>query len=78
MPEFTDVRPFTDTLVIVRAYAITIIEKIDLAEYDHAYSMKVQFTLSDPTDNDSPPKVSADYWTVRYKKRFYIYAPPRF
>ena len=76
MPEFIDIGPFTDTLVIVKEYAITNIEKIDLTGYDHAYSVKVHFALSDPTDNASPLGVSAGYWAVRHKNRFYIYADP--
>ena len=73
MPEFLQIGPFRNNILIVKNYDIKNVKKLPYKDID-GYSVKVQFTIYDKLKEDGEYIKTINYWVVLYENNFYIYA----
>ena len=73
MPEFLQIGPFRNNILIVKNYDIKNVKKLPYKDID-GYSVKVQFTIYDKLKEDGEYLKTINYWVVLYENKFYIYA----
>ena len=73
MPEFLQIGPFKNNILIVKNYDIKNVKKLPYKDID-GYSVKVQFTIYDKLKEDGEYLKTINYWVVLYENKFYIYA----
>ena len=74
MPEFLEIGPFRNNVLIINNYKIISIKKIrdvKIPECKYVYDVDVEFEIE--TENGNTKQKIANYWVTFYKNKFYIY-----
>lgn len=74
MPEFLEIGPFRNNVLLINSYKILSIKEIKdvkIPECKHVYDIDVQFEIE--TENGNYKQKIANYWVTFYKNKFYIY-----
>jgi len=74
MPEFLEIGPFRNNVLIINNYKIISIKKIrdvKIPECKYVYDVDVQFEIE--AENGNTKQKVANYWVTFYKNKFYIY-----
>lgn len=72
LPEFLQMGPFRNDILIVKNYDIQKIRKLPYKDID-GYSVNVQFTIYDESKENGEYVRDVDYWVVLVNNKFYIY-----
>ena len=74
MPEFLEIGPFRNNVLIINDYKIISIKEIrdvKIPECKYVYDVDVQFEIK--TENGNTKQKIANYWVTFYKNKFHIY-----
>lgn len=74
MPEFLEIGPFRNNVLIINNYKIISIKEIrdvKISECKYVYDVDVQFEIE--AENGNTKQKIANYWVTFYKNKFYIY-----
>lgn len=74
MPEFLEIGPFRNNVLIINNYTIISIKEINdvkIPGCKYIYDVNVQFEIE--TENGITKQKIANYWVTYYKNKFYIY-----
>lgn len=74
MPEFLEIGPFRNNVLIIKNYTIISIKEINdvkIPGCKYIYDVNVQFEIE--TENGITKQKIANYWVTYYKNKFYIY-----
>lgn len=78
MPEFLEIGPFRNNILVIDGYKIQKIEKrndidIGIKKCEFIFDVDVQFEIVSENGEPVTKTIIANYWVVSYKGRYYIY-----